>query len=88
MTGDEVTGRSADAKKKTVAKPNNSKDKAKQVNKSQPTKVQVTVKAPCQEAIEKAVAAAMTAHIKVSLSISISFYLCYSNKRTQMTTQF
>jgi hypothetical protein len=36
----------------------------------------VTVKAPCQEAIEKAVAAAMTAHIKVSLSISYLIQIC------------
>jgi hypothetical protein len=51
-----------------VAKPNNNnnKNKSKEVNKAKPTKVQVTVKAPCQEAIEKAVADAMTAHIKVS----------------------
>lgn len=61
--GDEATGRSADAKKKTMAKPNNNNNKAKQ-NMAKPNKVQVTVKAPCQEAIEKAVASAMHAHIK------------------------
>jgi hypothetical protein len=87
MTGDEVTGRSADAKKKTVAKPNNSKDKAKQVNKSQPTKVQETVKAPCQEAIEKAVAATMTAHIKVSLSSSNSILLIKDKNDNSILTK-
>lgn len=64
MTGDDVTGRSADAKKKTMVKSNT---KAKQ-NTAKPNKVQVTVKAPCQEAIEKAVAAAMQSHIKVEPS--------------------
>lgn len=51
-----------------MAKPNNNNNKAKQ-NTAKPNKVQVTVKAPCQEAIEKAVAAAMHAHIKVSLKL-------------------
>lgn len=78
----DATGRSKDGNKK---KSGAYDSKGKPVAKGEPTKVEVTVKTPCQEAIEAAVVAAMDAHIHVSLNFIETAIVCTHQSDIKLT---